>query len=216
MAGGALEIGCCGVRADRYSYGPTLILDLDLSRPDGRQVLAVALRCQLRVEPRRRSYSASEALSLRDLFGGRRQFEDSLNPMQLAQVAQVVTSFKGNGRASVPVPLTYDLDIACSRYFASLESGIIPLKLLFSGSVFSCDEGGGLVVEPVPWDAEVDVKMPLSVWREAIDVHFPNSGWLRLSNDTLADLQDFKSKRCLATFESAIAELIRLAREGAR
>jgi len=35
--------------------------------------------------------------------------------------------------------------------------------------------------------------MPVTVWRNLIAQHYPNSGWVRLSHDTVAALAGYKS-----------------------
>ena len=69
--------------------------------------------------------------------------------------------------------------MAANKYLAALEEGEVPLILLFSGTVFS-GALGSLSVQPVPWHKETQVRMPVAVWREAMDAHFPGQAWLRL------------------------------------
>ena len=42
---------------DRYAAVPTLLVKLRISETTGAQVHAIALRCQIRIEPQRRRYS---------------------------------------------------------------------------------------------------------------------------------------------------------------
>ena len=48
----------------------------------------------------------------------------------------MVPGFTGSTELDLPVPLTYDMEIGATRYFAGLEDGEVPLLLLFSGTVF--------------------------------------------------------------------------------
>ena len=50
--------------------------------------------------------------------------------------------------------------------------------MLFSGTVFVATEQG-FSVELVPWSAEASYRMPVSVWRELVDAHFPARAWPR-------------------------------------
>ena len=68
--------------------------------------------------------------------------------------------------------------------------------------------GDGFSVELVPWSAEASYRMPVSVWRELVDVHFPNSAWLRCSRQTLDELSAFKAKRALPTWDATLAALL--------
>jgi hypothetical protein len=58
-----------GARAERFSVVPTLTLCLRISETTGQPVDAIALRCQIRIEPHRRRYGEAEARRLHDLFG---------------------------------------------------------------------------------------------------------------------------------------------------
>ena len=88
-----------------------------------------------------------------------------------------------------------------------LEAGEIPLLLLFSGTVFTVVDGR-MQVQQVPWSKEASYRLPVSVWREAIDAHFPNSAWIKMSRQTMADLQRFKSAHALPTWDLTLAELL--------
>ena len=68
-------------------------------------------------------------------------------------------------------------------------TGTVPLQFLFSGTVFA-QGTRGFSVQQVPWDREDRYDMPVSVWRDLIEQHFPNTGWLRLDRDTIDALAD--------------------------
>jgi Family of unknown function (DUF6084) len=168
---------------------------------------AIALRCQIRIEPARRRYSDAEAERLGDLFGDTHRWADTLKPLQFAQVSVMVPGFTGSTEIDLPVPLSYDLEIGSTRYFAGLEHGEVPLLLLFSGTVFA-SAGGRFQVQQVPWSKEASYRLPISLWREAIDAHFPNSSWIKMSLQTLDELQRFKARMALPTWDATIAALL--------
>jgi hypothetical protein len=58
--------------------------------------------------------------------------------------------------------------------------------------------------------------MPVSVWRDLIAQHFPNSGWVRLSHDTVQALAAYKSERGLLGLDDAVTALLAAAREEVR
>ena len=65
----------------------------------------------------------------------------------------MVPSFTGSVEVDVPVPCTYDLEIAATSYFHALDEGEIPLVLLFSGTLIwppnrSPEVGPGSAREP--------------------------------------------------------------------
>ena len=202
-----LSFDCIGARVDRYAVVPSLSLILRISETTGQKVEAIALRCQIRIEPARRRYSAAEAERLNDLFGDTERWADTLKPMQFANVATMVPGFSGAAEIELPIAFTYDLEVGSARYFDSLEAGEIPLLLLFSGTVFTVVDGR-IQVQQVPWSKEAAYRLPVSVWREAIDAHFPNSAWIKMSRQTMADLQRFKSAHALPTWDLTLAELL--------
>ena len=209
-----LAFDCIGARADKYAVVPSMSLTLRISETTGQKVEAIALRCQIRIEPARRRYSDAEAERLNDLFGDTQRWADTLKPLQFTTVSVMVPGFTGSTEIDLPVPLSYDLEIGSTRYFAGLDDGEIPLLLLFSGTVFSTVDGR-LQVQQVPWSKEATYRLPVSVWREAIDVHFPNSAWIRMSLQTLDELQRFKTREALPTWDATLAVLLARAADGA-
>ena len=202
-----LAFDCIGARVDRYAVVPSLALILRISETSGQQVEAIALRCQIRIEPARRRYSAVEAERLNDLFGDTERWAETLRPMQFSTVATMVPGFSGSCELDLPVPFTYDLEVGSARYFDSLEAGEIPLLLLFSGTVFTVTDGR-MQVQQVPWSKEAAYRLPVAVWREAIDAHFPNSAWIKMSRQTLEELQRFKSAHALPTWDMTLEALL--------
>ena len=202
-----LAFDCIGAKVDRYAVVPAMSLVLRISETSGQQVEAIALRCQIRIEPARRRYTAAEAERLNDLFGDTQRWADTLRPMQFTTVATMVPGFSGATETELPITFTYDLEVGSARYFDSLEGGEIPLLLLFSGTVFSVVDGR-IQVQQVPWSKEASYWLPVAVWREAIDAHFPNSAWIKMSRQTMADLQRFKSAYALPTWDMTLAALL--------
>jgi hypothetical protein len=201
-----------GVRSDPYAASPTLVFRLRVTETGGRAVNAIALRCQLRIEPHRRKYSEAETPLLADLFGTPDRWGDTLKPLQFAAVAVMVPGFTGEVEVDVPVPCSYDLEVAANKYFASLEDGEIPLLLLFSGTVF-VRTPTGFAVDQVPWTSESPQRVPVAVWKAAMDRFFPGAGWLRLRRDTLAELQLYKAAKALPGWDDVITDLLAHARE---
>ncbi|MGW6913912.1 DUF6084 family protein [Kitasatospora sp. NPDC054939] len=202
----AFSFACTDVRADPYAAGPTLVFRLRITATPETRVHALALRCQIRIEPARRGYGDEEAAALGDLFGERARWGTSMNPVQFAQVSAMVPGFTGEIETDLVVPCTYDTDIAASRYFRALVDGEVPLLLLFSGTAFT--GAGGFHVEPVPWDREVAHRMPVKVWREMIDQHFPGCGWIRLPSDTMDALLAYRSREALPSWQATVEALL--------
>jgi Family of unknown function (DUF6084) len=203
-----LVFDCVGAHAERYAVAPSMSLTLRIAETTGVKVDAIALRCQIRIEPTRRRYSDAEAERLNDLFGDTQRWADTLKPLQFTTVSMMVPGFTGSTELDLPVMLSYDLEIGSTRYFAGLEEGEVPLLLLFSGTVFSSPDGR-LQVQQVPWSKEASYRLPVGVWRESIEAHFPNSAWIRMSLETLDALQRFKTRQALPTWDATITALLK-------
>jgi hypothetical protein len=202
-----LTFGCTQARAERYTAAPTLSFHLTIAEGTGARVHAIALRCQIRIEPHLRRYGQAEAERLHDLFGDTGRWADTVKPIQLTTVTAMVGPFSERTGFDLPVPCTYDLEVASARYMQGLDDGTIPLLLLFSGTVFLAAEEG-LRVELVPWSREARFRLPVSVWREMVDQHFPGSAWLRCSRPTLDALSAFKASRALPTWDATLIALM--------
>ena len=203
-----LRFACTGSRPEPHAAGPALQLDLRVEDGTGRRVHAVALRVQIRIDPRPRRYTAEETARLTDLFGEPNRWGDTLQPLQLATVPVLTPSFTNSMTVAVNVPLTYDLDIAASRYLHGLDDGEIPLTLLFSGTMFYAGDTG-VQLGLVPWHEEAEHRLPVAVWRAAMDEHFPGSGWVRLRRDTLDRLAAFRSAHTLLSWDNAVERLLK-------
>ena len=211
----ALAFEVLGARPEAHAAVPTIMLRLRIAETTGATVHALALRCQIRIEPQRRRYSAQEADGLLELFGETQRWGDTLKPMQFATVSVMVPSFSGSTEIELPVPCTYDFEVAASKYLHALGDGEVPLLLLFSGTVFT--KGiSGFSVGQVPWHKEATYRLPVSVWREIMDRFFPGSGWIRVRRDTLDALQRFKAVRALPTWDEAFEALFKEAGEAER
>ncbi len=202
-----LIFGCTGASAERYAATPTLTFQLTIAERSGVRVHAIALRCPLRIEPHRRTYSAAEAQRLNDLFGDTSRWAETVKPIQFAMVSTMVPGFTSLTEVDLPVPCTYDLEVASARYLRGLDDGTIPLVLLFSGTVF-LDQGEGFSVELVPWSCEAAYRMPVSVWQDVVDFHFPGSAWLRCTRETLDALSAFKARHALPTWDATLRALL--------
>jgi hypothetical protein len=193
-----LVFDCTGARPDRYAVVPSFTLTLRISETTGQKVDAIALRSQIRIEPFRRAYSDTEAGRLHDLFGDKQRWADTVKPMQFTTISSMVPGFTGSIETDLPVPFSYDLQIASTRYFSSLDDGEIPLLLLFSGTIFT----------------QATFRLPVSLWREAVDAHFPDAAWITMSRQTLDDLIRFKTRHALPTWDATVAALLARAGEG--
>jgi hypothetical protein len=210
-----LSFECVDVRPERYAAGPTLVFGLRISETAGESVHAIALRCQIRIEPARRTYTSREQQQLYDLFGEPARWGDTVHPIQFASVSHVVPGFTGKVDTTFAVPCSYDLEVASGKYFASLARGEIPLLLLFSGTVFTRGDTG-FTVHQVPWSHEARYQLPVAVWHEMIDRFFPNQGWLLMQRDTIDALRRYRGREALPTWDDTVGRLLEQAGEATR
>lgn len=208
-----LEFTCVEAVADRYAAAPTVVLRMRVRETTGARVHAVALRCQVRIEPLHRSYSDTEADKVVDLFGDRGRWGSTMQPLQLAFLSTVLPGFAGECGFDLELPLSYDVDVAAHKYLSALEDDEIPLILMFSGTVFtgsvSATVPGSLSVQPVPWHKEASLRMPVAAWREAMDVQFPGQAWLRLSRATYDELATYRGRHGLVGWDDVVRRLLR-------
>jgi hypothetical protein len=208
----SLDFTVVGAEAEPHAAVPTIMFRMEVAEADGGSVHALALRCQIRIEPQRRRYVPEEQERLYELFGETPRWGDTLRPFLWTHVATTIAGFDGRAQFELPVECTYDFDVAGSKYMHSLAEGEIPLLLLFSGTVFTRG-ASGFAAEPLAWTSEASYGLPVSVWREMMDLYFPNSGWLRVRRDTLDQLQRFKAMRALPTWDQAFEQLLKEAGE---
>ena len=199
-------------RAEPYAAVPTIMFRLRITEKTGAPVHAVALRCQIRIEPQLRRYNHDEEERLVEVFGEPPQWGQSLKPFLWTHVATTITGFDGATEIDLPVTCTYDFEVAGTKFFHSLDDGEIPLVLLFSGTTFARGDAG-LSVAPVAWHEEASYRLPVQVWRDMMDLYFPNSGWLMVSRDTLDALTRFKAARALPTWDHVVEQLLKEAGE---
>ncbi len=201
-----------GARVEAYAAVPTLMLRLRIVASDGEPIHALALRSQIMIEPKRRQYDADEERRLTELFGETPRWGDTLQPFLWTNVSSTVTGFTGDTEIDLPITCTYDFEIAAAKYMHSLDGGEIPIVVLFSGTAFG-RSAAGLKAAPVSWSEEASYRLPVSLWRDMMDLYFPNTGWLRLRRETLDALQRYKSELALLTWDETFERLLKDAGE---
>ena len=108
----------------------------------------------------------------------------------------------------LPVPCSFDFNVAATKYFDGLAEGDVPLCLQFSGTIFYAAPEGGLQVAPISWDKETRFKLPVQVWRDMMGSYYPNSAWLCLHKDTFDRLYQYKVRQGIPTWEQALEDLL--------
>lgn len=177
------------------------------NRPADEVVHTAVVRCQIQLDVTRRQYDNEEASKLRDLFGERDRWGSTLKSLLWTHVGVIVPSFTGETAVEMPVPCTFDFNVAATKYFYALADGEVPLTFLFSGTVFYQHP---LQVAPIPWDREARFRLPVQVWRDLMDQYYPNLAWLALRRDIFERLYRFKIARGIPTWEQAMEEATRV------
>lgn len=198
-----------GAEMVEFAASPLLAFKLRITSADAEvHIQTVALRCQIQIESTRRKYDAGEQERLLDLFGEPERWSRTLRAMLWTHASVIVTPFQGSMLVDLPVPCTFDFNVAAAKYFAGLEAGEVPLNLMFSGTVFYETENGALQVEQIPWDREAKYRLPVHVWKQMIDHYYPNIAWLCLRRDVFDRLSLYKMRRGIPTWEQAIDSLL--------
>jgi hypothetical protein len=202
----ALTFSVEGAEAVRYAAAPTVSFRLRVES-DG-DVRSLMLAAQVRIAAPARAYDEATQVRLVDLFGDPDDWGRTLRSLLWTNATLLVPAFSGATTVDLAIPCTYDFEVAASKYLYALEDGEVPLELLFSGSVFFAGHDGALRTARISWESETSFRMPVSVWREAVDAHFPNSAWLRVHSEVFDRLVAYRNARTLPTWEAVLEELL--------
>ena len=190
-----------------HAAAPTLRFGLHVDSA-GAAVRSILLDVQLRIAATRRAYPRASDDRLYALFGAREDWGTTLRSLLWTQMTVSVPPFTGATDVDLLVPCTYDLDVAASRYIAALDDGEVPLEFLFSGTIFYSAEDGRLQTARLSWELEAEYRLPVAVWRDTMDHHFPDGAWLRLDRESHDRLVAYKSRRALPTWPAVLDELL--------
>lgn len=191
---------------------PQLTFKLRITNAEPDAVHSIALRAQVQIEPARRRYTPAEQARLKELFGEPERWSKSVHPLLWTNANVNVGAFAGSTVIEVPVPCTFDFNVAVTKYIYGLEGGELPISFLFSGTIFHAG-GMGLQVAQIPWDREASFKLPVRVWKEMMDEHYPNTTWLCLQRDVFDRLAEYKARNNIATWEQALERALGLTAE---
>ncbi len=193
----------------RFTVAPTLLFKLRISNLVASETIhSVALRCQIQLEVARRQYTAEDQEHLRDLFGETERWGQTLKTMLWTHASVVAPQFRDTTLVDLPVPCTFDFNVAATKYFHGLGDGDVPLSFLFSGTVFYEDAHTDLQVAPIPWDKEARFRLPVKAWREMMEIYYPNTAWLCLRRDVFESLYQYKVARGIPTWEEMLEGIL--------
>jgi hypothetical protein len=205
-----LNFQVTGIEPAARGLTPLLHFNAEVSnRPSTEQIQAIMVQAQIQIQAPQRPYTEREKERLEDLFGTPDRWGQTLRNRLWTHASANVGQFSGSTRAILPVQCTYDFNVIATKYFYALEGGEVPLLFLFSGTIFYSKADGQLQVEQIPWDKECVYRMPVKVWAELMNHHYPNSAWLSLRRDVFDRLAAYKTKLGTLTWDEAIERLLR-------
>lgn len=173
------------IEAERHSVSPQLAVRLCVINADpSTQVRSISLDAQVRIH----------ASVRKNLFW--------------TQAGCHVPPFSGSCTAKLLLHCSFDFNVAATRYFHRMSGGQVPLEFLFSGTVIYADADGALRAEQVPWTKEAHYSLPVRVWQDMMNYHYPDTVWLRLPRSVFERLQRYRSDHGLPRWEQAVAELL--------
>lgn len=205
---GEPEFTVLGVEPLPHAAAPTMRFQLHVSDPEGREVHTAALSVQIQIEPVKRRYDEETRERLTDLFGAPERWGATTQSFQLARVDVLVPSFVGATSFALDLPLSYDLELAATRYFYAVPDGEVPLRFFFNGMVLYRGEQDHLQVAGVPWSCNARWGMPVEAWKRAMAAHYPGGGWIRLGHDTLAALGRRRTELGAHSYDALVAALL--------
>ncbi|MDQ3510524.1 MAG: DUF6084 family protein [Pseudomonadota bacterium] len=205
-----LDFQVLEIAALTHAAVPTLRFRLGIGQRRGSAAIqSIALQCQIRIDAHRRTYQPEEKARLSDLFGEPDRWSRSLQSLLWTHASVVVPGFDGERtQVELPVPCSFDFNLAATKYFHGLEQGDVPLLLLFSGSVFLRDGSGALTMEMLPWSSETRASLPVTAWRELMAHYYPNSAWLSVRQPVFDALYEYKRRHGFTGFDEALSSLL--------
>jgi hypothetical protein len=201
------EFAVTGAAHVAFAATPTMLFSATATDPSGHEIQSIALTVQVMIDPARRGYDPDTRARLAELFGPPASWAPATSGLAWARVSATVPTFCGSTTFAIEVPCTYDLEVAAAKYFYAVRDGEIPLSFHFNGNVFFRGRER-LQVVPVSWSSTAKFRMPVAAWRAMMTEHYPGGGWIRLSEETLAALNERRAARGLPSFDACVQELL--------
>jgi hypothetical protein len=136
--------------------------------------------------------------------------------MLWTNVTIAVPSFDEAIVVDLQVPCTFDFNVAATKYFEAIDCGDIPVSFYFSGTIFYAAENAPMQAGQISWDKEAFYRMPVRVWRELMDAHYPNTAWLCLGREVFDRLNAYRVQHGIPTFDQTLMRVMEKADGAAR
>ena len=198
------------VELERHAMTPMLRLKVCVSNvTPSIKIENVLLQCQVRIEATQRHYAPQELERLVELFGEAHRWRQTVQSMLWAHTSAQVPAFANEQDVNLPVPCSFDFNVAATKYFHGLEGGDVPLTLLFSGTIFYRDAEGFLQMDQISWSKQAAYRLPVRIWRELMDHYYPNSAWLRIDHEVFDQIYRYKRQNGFTSWDDALRALLR-------
>jgi len=135
-----------------------------------------------------------------------------LHPLLWTNASVNVPAFDGSIVVGVPVPCTFDFNVAVTKYIYGLDAGEIPTTLLFSGTIFYAGPLG-LQIAQIPWSSEASYRLPVQLWKEMMELYYPHTAWLCLQREVFEKLCKFRAQHGLPSWEQTLERMLGLTQE---
>lgn len=205
-----LDFKLLDIQPAPHAAVPTLHFKLAVAQGEPAvRIQNISLQCQIRIDTQKRIYKPAEKARLTDLFGEPERWGTTLQSLLWAHATVVVPAFDGpTTQVDMPVPCSFDFNLATTKYFDALEYEAVPLLLLFSGSVFYRDADSALQMDLISWNKECKYRLPHDVWQSMMEIYHPNSAWLCLNRQVFEALHEYKRQQGLTGFDEALTSLL--------
>ena len=123
----------------------------------------------------------------------------------------LVSQFEGSTVVDLPDSRVLSISTLPPRSFSMRWKMAKSLCCCFSAERYFCMKvrSGGLQVEQIPWDKEAVYRLPVSAWKQMMELHYPNSAWLCLRKDVFSTgCTNTKSSRGIPTWEQTLESLL--------
>ncbi|MCU1269391.1 MAG: hypothetical protein JWN74_685 [Acidobacteriaceae bacterium] len=188
---------------------PQLSFKVRIANSEPGAVHSIALRAQIQIEPVRRRYTPAEQERLNELFGEPERWSKSLHPLLWTNENVNIPGFTGTTVIDIQVQCTFDFNVAITKYIYGLEDGEIPMTLLFSGTVFYPGPMG-LQIAQIPWDRDATCRLPIRVWKEMMDLHYPGTAWICVRREVFERINEYRARHGISNWDQAFERMLSL------
>jgi hypothetical protein len=192
-----------------FATDPQIALRVRVYNPlPQRRIHGALLRCQVRVRVERRAYGAAEEQRLVELFGERNRWGTTMHDLLWALPALSVPAFDTGVEVDLALPCSFDFDVGITKYLHALDGGVLPLSLVFRGTVFFGTAAAPIQVAQIHGSKGASYALPLAVWQRVREAHYPDTSVVALRRDLFERLVRFKVRGGWPTLDHALERLL--------